>query len=577
MSKKSSPMKQMIKESLKEMRHDPSGEFPVDPGLEDDGELSGPERFAKGQKQKDEVVIDAQLADIQGKEGYFLKLKKELRPGEWMLMKTIETEWRKWPDIESEVAKIVRDHTIKCPAKWGSGPYRIEYACKSGIRGKNYPNVDMHINAEEEFIANTGGVNGTTVVQDPTTQVAAQLDMLKTLTDIINANKTPGLDPSKTQEQIAGAFQQGLAIKASEGNAQTQMMTAMMTGLIGMMTSVMTNRPTEPRVVNPQENLTGMLETLKTFGVLGNQNQQQQKSTIDFVKELRELGMDLFKKDNPLEQITQLKQIASIASDFMGMGGTSERPSVLEKIVDILGPAVPGMVKDLKDTAVSAVQVQVEAGKNIQHAQSKMIGPQQPQPQQGPQQGNVGTMHTASNVGSNMPAMSEQIAAFFNGLYEAVNTNNRMFYPVIYTSLLQDAEGQGLLQGIVNGTHTAKEVIELLQVHGGDRYKDSEFVMKRLVSYTNGFIMWIRDMMKPKSYSGMEQQTGHEQNRMSEQARQSGSSSYDAECQLCHTVYAFDNEQAFIEEKEKICGVEHNGVVCPGIIVPVVKHHDEAS
>jgi hypothetical protein len=562
MAKRNSPIKQMIKESMKELRHDPSGEFPLDPTMEDDNELSGPERFAKGQKQKDEVVIDAQLADIQNKEGYFLKLKKEIRPGEWMLMKTIETEWRKWPDIESEVAKIVRDHTTKSPTKWGSGPYRIEYACKSGIRGKNYPNVDMHINAEEEFLTNQpGGMNGATVIQDPTTQVTAQLDMLGKLTEIINNSRTPGLDPAKTQEQIAGAFQQGLAIKASEGSNSTQMMTAMMTGLIGMMTAMMTNRSSnEPRVVNPNENLTGMLETLKTFGVLGNQNTQPQKTTIDFVKELREMGMDLFKKDNPLEQITQLKQIASIASDFMGMGGTTERPSVLEKIVDALGPAIPGMVKDLKDTAANAVQVQVEAGKNIQQAQTRMIPPQQ---------GNVESMRTAPNppmTGSNLPPMSEQVAAFFNGLYEAVNTNNRMFYPVVYTSLLQDAQGQALIQGIANGTHTAKEVIELLQQYGGDRYKDSEFVMKRLVSYTNGFIVWIRDMMKPKMYN--ETVTGQENNRGSVQ-RSEGS--YDAECQLCHTVYAFDSEKAFIEEKEKVCGVEHNGVICPGIIVPVMK------
>ena len=55
MAKKSSPMKSMIKETLNEMKNNPSGEFPSDPMLEsDDSELSGPERFAKGQKAKDE-------------------------------------------------------------------------------------------------------------------------------------------------------------------------------------------------------------------------------------------------------------------------------------------------------------------------------------------------------------------------------------------------------------------------------------------------------------------------------------------------------------------------------------------
>lgn len=550
-------MKQMIKESLKEMRHDTSGEFPNDPTLEDDSELSGPERFAKGQKAKDEVVIDAQLADIQSKEGYFLKLKKELRPGEWMLMKTIENEWRRWPDIESEVAKIVQDHTKKAPGKWGSGPYRIEYACKSGIRGKNYPNVDMHINAEEEFLNNPAGAGVILPAQQPidaSLAVAGQIDTLANLVGMLKNFLPQATDPAKTQDQIASAFKDGMALKVNEGSSSTALMTTMMTGLIGMMTAVIT-KDTGPRVVNPNEGesgLRGMLETLKTFGVLGQQNQEKQKTVIDFVTELKTLGVELFKKDNPIEQITQLKQLANIAGEFMGMGGTGEKPGILEKIVDMVGPMVPGMIKDVKDTMTNAVQVQVEAGKNIERAR---ISTSQTPIESGSQM----------NVGTQMSGISAQITAFFNGLYEAVNQNNRMFYPVIYTSLLQDAQGQALLTGIANETHTAKEVIELLQTHGGDRYKDSEFVMKRLVGYTNGFIMWIRDMMKPKAYGASE--TGHESIR---EAKPSATS-YDAQCPICQTVFAFENEQAFLEEKEKECGIEHNGVMCPGMIQPIVK------
>ena len=88
MSKKKSPLKEMIDSSLRDLH---GAGFQADPSLQDDNEVSGPERFAKGQQRKDEVIIDSQLADISGKEGYFLKLKKEMRPNEWMLMKTIET------------------------------------------------------------------------------------------------------------------------------------------------------------------------------------------------------------------------------------------------------------------------------------------------------------------------------------------------------------------------------------------------------------------------------------------------------------------------------------------------------
>lgn len=554
--KRKSPLKEMIDKSLADLHN--SG-FPTDPMLSDeDKQLTGPERFAKGQKAKDEVIIDSQLADISGKEGYFLKLKKEMRPNEWMLMKTIMTEWRKWPDMESAVADIVKEHTKVAPTKWGSGPYRIEYACKGGIRGKNYEAVDFYINAEEEFLNNPAVTGGVVAASDSTTQVTAQLDMLARLMDVVKGVQPAPLDPNKVQEQNAAAFQQGLSIKAGEGNSNNAMMTAMMTGLIGMMTAVMTGKKEEPKVISPTEGLTGMLETLRTFGVLGTQDKEKPKTIIDFVTELKALGMDLFEKKDPIAQIGQLKQIASIASEFMGMGGSGDKPGILEKIVDMVGPAIPGMIKDLKDTAGNALQVQVEAGKNIQQAQARMIAPQQ---------GNTASqMNTAPNTNiSNVPGMSEQITAFFNGLYEAVNQNNRMFYPVVYTSLLQDANGQTLMKGIVDGTHTAKEVIELLQVHGGDRYKDSEFVMKRLVGYTNGFIIWIRDMMKPKSFNMNESE--HENAR----EKTPTATSYDVECPLCHTIYAYENEGEFRNEKEKECGIEHNGVMCPGITQPIVK------
>ena len=343
-----------------------------------------------------------------------------------------------------------------------------------------------------------------------------------------------------------------MQLKANEGSNSNQMMATVMTGMFGMLTAMM-SKQNEPRVVNPSENdgLKGMLETLKTFGVLGNQNQEKQKTTIDFIRELKELGMDILKKDDPIQQMSQLKALANIAGEFMGMGGSGEKPGILEKIVDTLAPVLPGMIKDLKDTAVSAQQVQIEAGRNIERA--KMI-PTQPTPQ-----GNT------MNVGGNAnPTMSNpQVQQFFAGLYEAVLQNNRAFYPIIYTSLLQDANGQQLLNGIVQGTHTAKEVIEMLQQVGGDKYKDSEFVMKKLVSYTNGFIIWTRSLLKPQAEAPAQREGAPER------IVSTGSGSYDAECQLCHTIYAFDNEQAFIEEENKTCEVMQNGVLCPGILKPI--------
>lgn len=552
-TKRKLPLKQIIDQSLSELQN--SG-FPKDETLEN-SEITGPERFAKGQKAKDEVIIDSQLADIVGKEGYFLKLKKEIRPGmnEWMLMKTIESDWRNWPDTETEVAKIVKEHTKIAPSKWGSGPYRIEYACKGGMRGKGYPPLDFYINAEEEYL--NPNVIGTGVAAspqvDPATQVTAQLDMLGRLMDVVKGVQPAPIDPAVIQKQNADAFQQGLAIKANEGNNSTAMMTAMMTGLMSMMTAIATNKPVveAPKVVNPTEGLQGMLEVMKTFGVIGQpQNQEKPKGLVEILGELKLLGLDLFKKEDPLDQISKLKQIASIASDFMGMGGTTDKPSILEKCVDMLGPAIPAMVKQLSDASSNAVQVQVEAGKNIERA--KIAAPVVHPNNEGTQ------MNTAPVV----PAVNPQIAAFFNGLHEAVRANNRLYYPIVYASLLQDPQGVALINGIVGGTQTAKELIELLQGYGDVRFKDSEFVMKHLVSYVNGFIIWLREMAKPKQYTEAVQEIPPSNGFVAPKGP-----GCDIECQTCHTVFVYESMEEFMEEANKVCG--NNG--CTGALRPLQK------
>ena len=553
-NKRKSPLEEIVKQSVMDLN---SAGFENDPGLdENDRELTGPERFAKGQKHKDEVLIDTQLAGIQNKEGYFLKLKKETRPNEWMLMKTIHTEWRRWPDVESAVADIVKEHTKMAPGKWGTGSYRIEYACKGGIRGPGYDPLDFYINAEEEFLLNQGigGNNNNVPAVDATTQVTAQLDMLGRLTEIINSSKAPGLDVGQVQSQIAGAFEKGMTMKANEGSNSNQMMMTMMTGLMGMMTALATNKPVEPKVVNPTENLTGMLEVMKTFGVIGQPQQQEKpKSFAETLIELKAIGLDIFKKEDPMEQMGKLKQFASIASDLMGIGGTGEKPGILEKIVDMLGPAIPGMVKEIADASKNAVQIQVEAGKNIERAKITS----QPVNQPVVQPNNEGQpMNSAATT------VNPQAVAFFNGLYENAQKNNRLFYPIIYASLLQEAKGQELIAGIISGTHTAKELIELLQSYGDVRFRDDIFIHKHLIAYTNGFIIWLREMNKPKTYEAAVQEIPPSNGFVAPKGP-----GYDVECIVCHQGYVYENEMDFAQEESKVC--EHSG--CTGELQPVAK------
>jgi hypothetical protein len=270
---------------------------------------------------------------------------------------------------------------------------------------------------------------------------------------------------------------------------------------------------------------------MKDFGVIGPQKEVKEKSVIDFANELKALGIDLFKKDEPIEQINRLKQIASLAADFMGMQGSNEKPSILEKLIDVLGPAVPEMVKNVKETFDKAVTAQQIASQNLEKA--KLLGPQtQPQSQQ-------------NNQVNQTTTVNDQVKQFFDQLYEAIDRNNKMFYPIIYTSLIQDTAGVGLVNDIISQKKGAKELVELLQTYGGERFRDQTFVSTKLVGYANGFILWLRNFAVPEQSKAKE--------------------SYDVWCNVCGTVYGYDDEQDYLNDVNKKC--ENAG--CVGTLEPV--------
>ena len=556
MAKKNSVLKNMVTEAVQDLH---GGKFPRDPSLMDDAEeIGGPARFEKGQQKKDEAVIDQLLSGISGKVGYYMKIKKEVRPNEYMMMKVIESDWRKWADMEVAVCDIVKEHTKVAPLKWGTGPYRVEIGCKTGMRGETYPNYDFYINAEEEFMTPTAqmhGVGGTVAqsIQDPATAVAAQIDTLTNLVSMLGGIFPKPPNPAETQAQMATAFRDGMQLKVSEGSNSSQMMQTMMTGMIGLMTAVMAGKSESPRVVNPEESLSKTLEIMKNFGVLGQQQPHKEKTIVELVMELKAIGVDLFKKDDPMDQIGRLKQMAGIASEFMGMGGSGEKPSILEKIVDVIGPSIPKMISDIKDATQNTVRVQQIAGDNIRNAsQRQVIGPQgTPIPQ--------GESTTYSQMGGDTVSpqaqvVSEQVKAFFNALHESVMTNNRLYYPVVYTSLLQDVQGQQLVQGIVTGQANAKNLIDMLQEHGDPRFKESEFVMKYLVSYVNGFIVWVKSLVGTQSAQPV-------QPVQPVQQMNGNPAEVDVRCVVCNSVFTYQNYDEYVADENKTCG---NGGTCEG-------------
>jgi hypothetical protein len=332
----------------------------------------------------------------------------------------------------------------------------------------------VYVNADEELQSMNPAIMGNMPQTDAPATIAGKLEELSTFMDVLREFLPKQTDPGTVQQQIASAFQEGMKMKSGESNSSAQMMQTMVTAMMGVVTAIITSRGNDrPVEVNPNAHLSGMLDTLKTFGVLGNTNNQPQKTAIDFAKELQTLGVELFKKEDPMEQVKKLKEIAGVAAQFMGMGGDGEKPSIMERVLDLTIPMLPQVISDVKEATKNAVEVQKIAGQNIERATManagggrKLVAVQPPSnvPEEDKstyQKMKEREVHMEKPTETGQPQgqqeMNPQVKMFFDSLHDAILKNNRMFYPVVYTSLLQDANGVALVQGITAGTHGTRE------------------------------------------------------------------------------------------------------------------------
>ena len=112
------------------------------------------------------------------------------------------------------------------------------------------------------------------------------------------------------------------------------------------------------------------------------------------------------------------------------------------------------------------------------------------------------------------------------------------------------------MQGIMSGTANAKNLIDLLQQLGDERYRGSEFVMKYLISYVNGFMAWVQSMATPQTTEQKIPDVTTVKNTLTV------GDGFDVKCGVCQAVFTYPNQQEFDLDTDKSCGA--NG--CMGML-----------
>jgi hypothetical protein len=288
-------------------------------------------------------AIDELLSGIPKAQGFYLKLLKEIRPGEFEYKIRIDN-WEGWTDMQEEIARIVRGYTEKNKfnGRWGSGTYQILISKAGGVRdlaGKYKP-VYFAIDAmepDQQYPAPnpSGGMAGGSNTTD-------QIEMLGKLLDIVQKGNPSHGNQSLT-ETIAN-LKVDLAKNDSTNN--TNMMQTAVQTLSQMLTAQM-NKPPEQKESLVKE-LAALITVLAPTGLLNKMfdKPNETNALVTALKQAKELGMiPEQKKEDAFDLLAKLK-----SAGFLPDMHQKKDTDPVERTLELMGKLKP-LISDIKPSS----------------------------------------------------------------------------------------------------------------------------------------------------------------------------------------------------------------------------------
>lgn len=535
---------------------------------------SGPEFFSQNAKHRDELVIDELLASVPRNQGYYLKLYRNVGPNQYELKQRIDN-YDAWTDLEWEITSIVRHNTKLNPSKWGSGTYRIVIWRDSGIRnGSKYRPTEFYIDAQEP---EGMGTKQEEPKINPMEYMQEQMSGMAQMMQAVSAFMPKQADPNILHQHQAEAFKQGLAASANENTSNNNAMAMMMGTMMTMVTKMMeTMNQNQSRTIVPTETsdqaLARMVDVLTKLGL--TRQPEKTKGLIEQLTEMKALGIDPFKQNDPMAQIQQVKSIVSLVGDITG-GGSGERPSIIEKIIDALAPALPSLLPSIKGLSDNYLMLQQPRAfpQTIQPIPQMPKAPQRPVYEDSPMGSISGGMAPAKEE---PPTMQAQMQELIERLRHSIINQDQAFFPHLFTLVVQYG-GDTAVNGIVKGYVSAETLTKQVQMIGGESFKNSDMEM-RTKAYAKAFIAWVQGYV--------EQQNQRAQQQASAEVHVNGNGKINgvqmapnaptneeldgvlARCVQCQAEYVYDNEDQFNAD-QGTCEDIMSGTTCGGVLTLV--------
>lgn len=545
---KKQDVKDLVASELDNMKRngDDDDEFIATGGTEETGHrfLESKERLSE-----EEAIIDELLLSVPRSQGYYLKLSKEVRPNEYEFKLRIDG-YENWSDLEYEVSNIVRSYTSKAPVKWGSGHYRVTIWRDGGIRGPKHKPIDFFVDALEIDLPGNNVVAGKADVES---QLASMSGLIDSVKKIMPQQET--LSPADVQKMINDAYMQGMTNASQNKTNEASSTAAMMTGmfaLIAQMMQSMNQRPEPVQQQSPIDMLAKMTETMNNMG-LGPNNKEKPKSLVEQIGEMKILGLWKEPKDeDPISKLTEMKNLMSIVNDFAG-GAKGERPTTIEKIIDVIGPQVPDMIGKVTSTINNAIDYSKSRMGLIQPGQAptrvvRNNPSQLPPPINNQQQVNGGAQ--PSNTVSEDHTMLFY-SKLFNELHQIISANDQSKFPYIAEQIVKLFGTEQALLDIATGAMSPEAIANAMTMYGGAKFKDQVF-QPQMYDYITRFTSWIKEQHAIHNKTQQDNHVGD----------------FVATCSKCKAEYEFSSKAEFDNDPNKLCGFDfENGQVCDGVLI----------
>lgn len=552
--KKESTVQSFMRQTVDELARDPAARDDAAIDLDQEAPRHGPHFVRASQGATQQAIIDELLINCRPSQGYYMKLKKYVDGGNWIMLHRFDKEYETWTDLEWELTRVVREMTKKYgPARWGTGTYRVEFFNDRGQRGgPRYDPQDFLIDAAEE----PGGPAPQAPLVDPKQGL---MDSVGMFTQMATAMKA--LQPeSKNGTDPALLLILNKLLDRSPDTSQG-LWTVLIPAIAPILKDLLVRRGDMPEYV-------AMIDRLMALTERARAQEQKPKSLLEQLTELRTMGLDPFPKRKELTDVaSDLRSAIDLVNSLKGFtGGEGGEPSItamisanLGKILETIqtlattgggGTAPPPLLS--AGTVASAGPI----GGTPTGAESELPG------------------GAGSAVVDGIPVPPGTNPALVQ-IVHGIMTGDVRFYPVITDLLRGTPQAGAVLNDLKRGTLEQEDFLALLRMYtkyvpGGEMFRHPAIEIP-LRTFLAGYLAWMRatdggqgpvPVTAAAAVSAAAAGGGTSPSAspiLQEGPAGNGSAGSSAlprvgECTLCGALYDYPSEEAYIAER-----AAHNG------------------